>query len=92
MRTGFRPPDPFYSLEEWQQAHNLDIEGMGSLELYKQEIRAKVALATTGGNNQGEIYLEPGRSIDPETWLLRRIAAIRKERQRREGAKQRGYR
>ncbi len=77
-------PNPLRSLEEFKEAHNLDIPELDDLELHRAELRAKGMLATF--DIEAILFIDSrGNPVTVRDWLLRRLAAIRKEKQRRGG-------
>lgn len=77
-------PNPLNSLEEALQAQNLDLEQLSDVALYQEEVRAKMALASLDLNKQPQIFIGPDKFINVDEWLIQRIAAIRKERSKRQ--------
>lgn len=83
---GYVLPNPLNSLEDFLKTHGLDLEELEDVDLYREEVGAKMALANLDPHNQPVIFIAPAEFISAQDWLLMRIAAIRKERQRRREA------
>lgn len=79
-------PDPLETFEELIKTHNLDIRGFEDIELYREELRLKLALASLDPHKSSLIFVGPGEFMEADTWLVHRIAAIRKERKHRREA------
>ncbi len=75
-------PDPLRTFEEFEKSRNLDIQELDDLQLYREELRAEKLLATC---NFESIYFlgDGGNPVTVGDWLLRRLAAIRGEREGR---------
>ena len=72
-------PDPLRSAEDFERLHNLDLEKMDDLELYKEQQRVWLALAMV--DESRILYLAPdGKIITAQSWLLARLAKIRELR------------
>lgn len=80
--------DKYYSLPrifdtdaEYRRAHHLDLAEMSDLELLREEIRVRMALAGSGPRQAG-VFLDPQNWMPAQEWLVQRLAAIRAERQK----------
>ena len=77
-------PDPLQTLEGFKKSRNIDIPELDPLELTREELRAKQLLATF--DLEAILFIASrGNPVTVRDWLLRRLAAIRKEKQRRGG-------
>jgi hypothetical protein len=77
-------PDPLQTLEGFKKSRNIDIPELDPLELTREELRAKQLLATF--DLEAILFIDSrGNPVTIRDWLLRRLAAIRKEKQRRGG-------
>lgn len=78
-------PNHLESDEEDQRFRNEDLRNLTDLQLWGEETKAKVALASMCGKNEKDRIVcidETGRVVYAQEWLLKRLAAIRRERRR----------
>ncbi len=65
-------PDPLRSAEDFERLHNLDLEKMDDLELYKERKRILLALTMVDGFEILHIFPD-GRIVTAEGWLTERL-------------------
>lgn len=80
----YKVPHAFQTLEDYQKAENEDLAEADDVSLFREELRTKIALANLDPDRQPVVIMGPLEFVDFETWLIRRLAAIRKERARRQ--------
>ena len=77
LRRALEMPNPCRSYEDYLQLQNEDLSGMDRLELRNAWNAAEMALLLSDGDSV--LYIDPqGALITERTYLLKRIAAIRR--------------
>ena len=84
-------PNILNSYDDWLQVHNKDLPELDDLELCLEKLRAQTALVNIDPQREPVIWLGPTDFLPASQWLFLRLAAIKREQQRRsskEGEKQ----
>jgi len=77
-------PDPLQTLEGFKKSRNIDLPELDPLELRREELKANQVLAAC--DLEAILFVDSrGNPLTIRDWLLRRLAAIQKEKQRRGG-------
>jgi hypothetical protein len=82
--TSYVLPDVFFSYEEYQKFHNLDLKNMETFSLRQEFFKVIAALTYIDMRRQPFIAIGPSEFVPTLGWLKARYRAIREELNRRE--------
>ncbi len=86
--TSYVLPDVFFSYEEYQKLHNLDLRELDTFSLWQELFKVKAALAQLDLRQQPFIAIGPSEFVPTLGWLKGRYRAIRRELRNRRGVEE----
>jgi len=86
--TSYVLPDVFFSYEEYQKLHNLDLRELDTFSLWQELFKVKTALACIDLQRQPWVFVQPGEYVPACKWLKGRYIAIKRELRNRRGVEQ----
>jgi hypothetical protein len=82
--TSYVLPDVFFSYEEYQKFHNLDLKNMETFSLRQEFFKVMAALTYIDMRRQPFIAIGPSEFVPTLGWLKGRYKAVKEELKRRE--------